>query len=269
MKLIQAVYVFGSYARGATEPNDVDVAIDFRRDDDRWRSHFIHCMSYGKSPYVVFRKALRGNARNVSLLFEPHEGHDDVPMTLLWRRGEPVDVALERLHAIPVDLSAGRAPRDAMLACFDGLDKWLPRYLREELATLVKDEVVTIEQIALDDTDVADPLINGLIDRRWTAASPLHRAARAAMAYLEQRGIDLYSVYLHGQDIEEKITPYLVGFQLRYFRSMLRLFEKYGGREWLEFVHPTRHGPLRVLQVSLRNREKLAHKRKNPSSFFS
>ncbi|AVZ71158.1 hypothetical protein SLUN_01715 [Streptomyces lunaelactis] len=33
LDLVDAVYVFGSYARGALEPGDVDVAVDFRQDE--------------------------------------------------------------------------------------------------------------------------------------------------------------------------------------------------------------------------------------------
>lgn len=43
-----------------------------------------------------------------------------------------VDTALARLNAIPVDPAAGRAPRDAMLSCLDGIGEWLPRYLRQD-----------------------------------------------------------------------------------------------------------------------------------------
>jgi hypothetical protein len=172
--LVQAVYVFGSYARGAVEPGDVDVAVDLKR-DDRWISHCIRSMEYGRDPYVVFRQALRGRTRSVSILFQRHEGHDDVPMTLLWRRGEPVDIALERVRAIPVDPTAGTALRGAMLGCFEGLDRWLPRYLRQELIALIDDEAIAVEQVALEDADIADPSVRDLVEARWSVTSPLRR----------------------------------------------------------------------------------------------
>ena len=54
-------------------------------------------------------------------------------MALLWRRGEALHTALARLHAIDADPAAGRADRDAMLPQFEGLDRWLPRTLRDSL----------------------------------------------------------------------------------------------------------------------------------------
>uniref|UniRef100_A0AAU2UZP1 Nucleotidyltransferase domain-containing protein n=1 Tax=Streptomyces sp. NBC_00003 TaxID=2903608 RepID=A0AAU2UZP1_9ACTN len=34
LELVDAVYLFGSYARGALEPHDVDIAVDFHRDEE-------------------------------------------------------------------------------------------------------------------------------------------------------------------------------------------------------------------------------------------
>lgn len=263
------VDVFGSYARGAVEPGDVDVAVYLDRGDDRWTRHFIHCMSYGRDPHAVLRKALRGNARSVSILVDPAEGYDDVPMTLLWRRDESVADALRRLHAIPVDPNAGRAPRDAMLPCFEGLDHWLPRFVREELITLAGSGTIAVEQLTLPDSIVANQSVRQLIDRRWTASSPLRRAAYAAIGYLEERDVDLDRVHLHGRDIGDEMTPHLVGFQLAHFATMMRLFQEYGGREWLEVVHPTRTKELSTLRVTLCDSAKLASWRPTPSTYFS
>jgi hypothetical protein len=265
--LVNTVYLFGSYARGALEPADVDVAVDFRR-DDRWSRHFVRCMSYGKNPYVVFNKALRGNTRSVSIVFDPHQSYGDIPMTLLWQRGEPLDTALERLHAISADPDAGRAPRDAMLPCFEGLDEWVPRPLREELAVLVEDDVVAIEQVLLADGTVENQPISDLIDSRWTETSPLRRAARAAVRHLEQRGVDLNAIYLHGVDTAEQNTPHSIGFQFTHLGSMLRTFAEYGGQEWIEVVHPTRRSPLHALRISLKDRQKLEARRTTYWSFF-
>jgi hypothetical protein len=267
VELVEAVYVFGSYSRGAPEPGDLDVAVDLKR-DGRWTSQFIQSMAYGRDPYSGLRQALRGRSRSVSILFERDSGHDDVPMTLLWERGEPLDTAIERVHAINVDPAAGRAPRDAMLACFDGLDDWLPRFVREELKALIDEGVIVVEQVILPDGEVADPMVDGIVDERWKSDSPLHRAALAALAYLESAGIDLRTVHLHGRDIDGPITPYFVSFELRHLSAMLSCFEDHGGMQWLEVVHPTRRGPLRALRIDLRDRKKLSA-RKNRLSFFA
>lgn len=40
--LVDEVYVFGSYARGALEPNDVDVVIEHGTDSVGWASRWMH-----------------------------------------------------------------------------------------------------------------------------------------------------------------------------------------------------------------------------------
>lgn len=246
---VDRLLVFGSYARGALTPGDVDVAVDVSRKNDRWRSHFINSMTHGRDPYSVIRQALRGRARGISLLFERDHGHDDVPMTLLWERGEPRSVAIHRIHAIPIDAGAGRAPRHAMLPCFEGLEEWIPRFVREELVELVNNHILNVDQVELVDSHVTDDWALFQIERRWSVTSPLRRAAHAALAHLEARGADLHAVHLHGRDIKEQATPHFVGFQLRYFDTALYCFKEHGGIEWLEVAHPSRRGPLLALHV--------------------
>lgn len=228
----------------------------------------MECLSYGRDPYSVLRTALRGRKRGVSFLFEPYDGHDGVPMTLLWKRGESVDTAIARLRAILVDLAAGRAPRDAMLPCFEGLDHWLPRYLREELIELINDNAIALEQVALVDAEVEDPSIRRQIHRRWSVTSPLRRAAHASLAYLDGRGIDIRAAHLHGRDLDLRDTPYFVGFELRYFPTALRCFERHRGAEGLEVVHPTPRGLMLALRVCPADRQRLARHTGGPSSFF-
>ncbi len=267
--LVQTMWIFGSYARGAMTPNDVDVAVDHDRTDLRWGKHFIHCLSYGRDPYSVLRQALVGRVRSVSLLFDRGEGHDDVPMTLLWRRGEPLEIAMARLHSIPVDPTASRAPRDAMLPCFDGLEHWVPRYLREELIALIDSRSIRVDQVQLVDADILDRWVRRSVDRRWAEGSPLRRAAYASLAHLEKSGVDLHAVHLHGQDIDKQATPHFVGFQLRYLRSALYCFEEHGGKQWLEVVHPTRRGPLLALRLQPLSQQVSAKRQRGASSFFS
>jgi hypothetical protein len=205
----------------------------------------------------------------VSILFDPHDGrHDDLPLTLLWQQGEPLDTALERLSAIPADPAAGRATRDAMLPCFEGLDKWLPRYMREETVDLINNRLITVEQIILTDAEPRDPSIRDYVNRRWSPNSPLRRAAHAALAHLESHGADIHAVRLHGEDIDNPTTPSFVGFQLRRLRAALGCFRQYGGEQWLEVVHPTGKGQLRTLQIRPKDREKLSQYSPPQNSFF-
>src|SRR4051812_46374720 len=68
----------------------------------------------------------------------------DFPMILLWRRGEAVSIAAQRIHALVPDPTATRAPRDAMLPQFEGLDRWLDRPAREHLAGAVASKAITV-----------------------------------------------------------------------------------------------------------------------------
>jgi hypothetical protein len=125
LSIVTEVYVFGSYSRGATDPHNLDIEVEINRHDDRWIGHFAGCLSYGRDPYTIIRRALVGAARSYQFLFEARD-RVDFPLTLLWRHGDPDTAALARLHAIGVDDTAGRAPHDAMLPQFQGLDRGSP-----------------------------------------------------------------------------------------------------------------------------------------------
>lgn len=268
VEAVQAVWVFGSYSRGAVEPGDVDVAIDLDRSNDRWRSHFVNSMMHGRSPFGVLRKALRGRRRGYEFVFEREHGYDDVPMTLLWKRGESLATARKRLQAIPIDPTAGRAPRDAMRPCFEGLEHRVPRALREELGELIDDDAVTVDQITLEDSKINDLWVGEQIDHRWNQDSPLRRAAHAALAHLESHGIDPHAVHLHGKDVHDSRTPHFVGFQLRYLSGALNCFVEHDGVQWLEVLHPTRRGPLHALILRPGRQEKLTRRPTDAGRFF-
>lgn len=269
LELVESVLVFGSYVRGALEPGDVDVAVDINRQHTRWADHMVNSISHGRDPYSIVRQALRGRKRGISILFEREHGYDHVPMMLLWTRGESVEVALERLHAIPVDPDAGRAPRDAMLSCFNGLEEWLPLFVREALIDFIDSRILSVDQVELAEGEVKDPWISSEIGGRWGTQSPLRRAAHATLANLEARGVDLHAVHLHGRDIDDPVTPYFVGFQLRYMPSALRCFKDHGGLEWLEVVHPTRRDPLLALRLRPGERFDLYGDHDRRGNFFS
>ena len=245
--LITNVYLFGSFARGATEPHDVDVMIEFER-DRQWATHMVCCMSYGRNPWVVFTKPLGGGRRSYQFTFDK-EDHSDIDLTLLWRRGESREIALSRMQLIHEDQSAGRAPRHAMLAQFEGLDRWLGRPDREQLVDAIERGAITVERLTLQDVQVLSPAVYEYLTHRWIATSPLRRAASAALAYLEQRGLDPSRVHLHGEDIIGSPTPYFVGLGLRHLRAVPWCLTEKGGVEWIDVVHPTRNKPLDALSI--------------------
>jgi len=256
LSLVKELYVFGSFARGASEPHDVD--IDLEHDiDQRWAVHFANCLAYGRDHFSLMKRPLTGGKRGCQFTFN-FRSDADFGMTLLWRKGDPLADALKRLHAIQPDPSEGRAPRDAMLPQFDGLDRWIPRPIREAISAAVSGGAITVERVALADGEVTDARARAHLAGRWTPSSPLYRAAHAVVADWERRGIDPCHGHLHGADIHDTGTPYYAGFGWRYFTSIRSCLTEYGGVEWQEVVHPTRTRPLDALRIIPCDRELLA-----------
>jgi hypothetical protein len=111
--LVTGLYVFGSFARGAPEPHDVDIDVEHEI-DERWASHFAGCLAYGRNPHSPVKRMLTDGKRGCQFQFNFRD-RADFDMTLLWRKGDTLQAGLERLTAIQADPAAARAPRDAML----------------------------------------------------------------------------------------------------------------------------------------------------------
>lgn len=256
LSLVSELHVFGSFARGAIEPHDVDIDVEHEI-DQRWAAHFAGCLAYGRDPHSPIRRALTGGKRGCQFTFNFRD-RADFDMTLLWRKGEPLPAALGRLNSIEADPSAGRARRDAMLPQFEGLDQWIPRPYREALCDAVSIGAIALERVELTDGQVATGLAREHLAGRWAPSSPLYRAGRAVVADWERRGIDPCLGHLHGADIRDRHTPYFAGFNWRYFRSIPACLTESGGIEWLEVIRPTRTKPLHGLRILPRDRELLA-----------
>jgi hypothetical protein len=255
LNLITSVEVFGSFARGALEPHDVDIAVSFDRTPE-WVSHFVRCMSYGRNPYAVFRQPLIGRRPGLQFQFEA-EHLDDIEPVLLWHRGESLDTALYRLRSITPDAQATRAPRDAMIPQFEGLDRWIPRPYRETLVQAIDSGCISIERLSLQYGEVdASDIVDTFYDR-WKDTSPLFRGAHAVLAFAEQRGIDPRAVWLHGRQIRDIEPTHFADFDLRYFRHIPWCLGENDAVEWLAVVHTTRHQPLDALRILPLDREQL------------
>jgi hypothetical protein len=242
---------FGSFARGTIEPHDVDIDVEFEI-DRRWADHVAVCLAYGRNPHGPMKRALTGGKRGCQFAFNFRE-RADFDMALLWRTDDTLPAALERLHLIRPDPAAGRAPRDAMLSQFEGIDQWIPRPIREALSEAVSSGAIAIERCVLADGSVTSLHAREHLADRWTPSSPLYRAASAVITGWEQRGIDPCQGHLHGTDIRDKDTPYFAGFGWRYFTSIPFCLTESGGVEWLEVVRPTRTRPLDALRILPRN----------------
>lgn len=251
LSLVTGLYVFGSFARGAAKPHDVDLDVEFEIDDE-WAVHFAGCLSYGRDPHSPMKRALTAGKRGCQFQFNFRD-RADFDMTPLWNRGDTLEVALGRLNAIQPDSTAGRAPRDAMLPEFEGLENWIPRPSREALVHAASSDAITLERLVLSDGVVESTQVQEHLSDRWRPASPLYRAATAVVADWERRGIDPGRGHLHGRDIRDRDTPYFAGFGLRYFRAIPSCLTEFGGVEWIEVIHPTQTRPLDALLIRPRD----------------
>ncbi|MGP4003513.1 nucleotidyltransferase domain-containing protein [Streptomyces sp. 8N706] len=261
LELVEALYVFGSYARGALAPHDVDVAVDFRR-DERMNQHLVSCLFSGRNPYSELRQALVGRRRGIQFQFETSERQqleaEGVQMLRVWHRGDTLQQALEVLHGIKEDPDAGRAARDDMIEEFEGLDRAIPRPVRQELITWRDAGRLTITRLALPDSP-AEPAAREMawaIEGRWVAHSPLRRAALAALEYLQHRGVDLSEVDLAGDRLPTParmagtlLEPrWWVNWKWRCYQSIP--YALADGDGWLEVLAPTRTRPLHALMFT-------------------
>jgi tRNA nucleotidyltransferase (CCA-adding enzyme) len=62
LSLVTAVYVSGSFARGALTPGDLDIDIE-KTSDEQWSTHFVRSLSAGGDPFIPLRKALATGRR--------------------------------------------------------------------------------------------------------------------------------------------------------------------------------------------------------------
>ncbi|WP_051764040.1 nucleotidyltransferase domain-containing protein [Streptomyces virginiae] len=187
--LVEEVYVFGSYARGALEPNDVDVDVVIEHGTDkRWLGESLDASINGRDSYVGMRQALRGRTRGISFQFRGRSSllDEGFELFLLWRKGEPFSLARERLASLAADPEAGPAPRGHMLTEFEGLESPVPRPARIELFSRHVKGRISITPLRLVDGELEDPEVAWHVRRRWVETSPLRRAATCALAALEQ-----------------------------------------------------------------------------------
>jgi predicted nucleotidyltransferase len=90
---VREVWIFGSYARGALEVGDVDVAVEFDQTNDEAGRWFATRMAGGFDHLGALRHELRGKQRALEIHFNEledlrKEGFDP---WLLWRRGESLE----------------------------------------------------------------------------------------------------------------------------------------------------------------------------------
>ena len=259
LTLVEEIHVFGSFARGALEPHDVDVAVEFTPDEE-FVHDMVRSMSQGRFPYAGLRTALTGRSRGLQFQFRELENlrSEKVETLLLWRMGEKIATATARLAAIKPDPAAGRAEHDAMLPAFEGIDRWVPRPVRELITPWVEAGAVTVAQVELPDAATTDAIAAHKVATRWNKTSPLTRAATNALAYLEHHDVQLQAVHLHGKDIAAADTPRFVGFQWRHAAKMHGYLTRWDGETRLEVPRPV-HGSKPLVGVRTDVLDRTAH----------
>ena len=113
--LVESVYVYGSYARGALEPGDVDVAIALAR-DQRWAQHWAETFFDGHDPYSLLRSALRGGRRGIQFPWETVYNSRTVMFVFVYTQISPAISRLRRtisLDSSDVCLISARAADSA------------------------------------------------------------------------------------------------------------------------------------------------------------
>lgn len=260
LSLVAQVHVFGSFARGAVAPHDVDLAVDLV-DDEQFATDAIADLAYGRDPHRHIRQALVGRSRGCQFAFNQLQrmrNRIDVEPKLLWQRGDALQTALSRLHAITVDPTARRAPRDWMLPQFEGLDRWIPRPIREDIYQAVQAGGLHVERLDLDEGDVRDEQTRWLLQEQWRPGGQTHRAAAAAVAYLESRGVPLGKVRVQGQRLgDHEEAAYHVNFRWRAVTSIQVRTRRGEVAEWLEVLRFPTSGPFPALLMRPLDRDAL------------
>ncbi|MFJ3799995.1 hypothetical protein ACIPSJ_27400 [Streptomyces sp. NPDC090088] len=253
LNLVEEIHLFGSYSRGALEVGDVDVVVQHTT-DERWRQESLEAMFSSRDGYTVMRQALRGRSRGLSFQFQYRSALEDegFELLLLWKRGEPVDLAWQRLAAITPDPDAGRAPRDHVLPSYEVLADLLPRPVRIDLHRLCTSGGATVSAFPLPDAQPSSAVAVDHIDERWTPNSPLRRQAAAALAHLENSGQPLDQVEVHGQYLDHSKTDEaiacFVDLGWRYWRRANRYLND--GQAWFEVLPATARQPLHALHIA-------------------
>ena len=247
--LVTEFHVFGSYARGALNFGDIDVDVEYEVNEQRSLLE-VRRMMYGRSPHADIRQALFQRQR----IFQPHfrdkEGlqREFGDLVLLWRRGETLEQALVRLHAIAADPQAGRAARDPVVAELEELEPWIPRPIRNQLSEAATEGTITIERTQLDDAKPRSRQASTSIIDRWGATNPLRRAALAASWLLEELGVRGISADGPGWGaLTADRGRVAVGLTPAQFMHAFRYLSEGHGDLWLQVVNPSRRTPLQAV----------------------
>jgi hypothetical protein len=250
---VTAVYVFGSYARGALTVGDVDTDIEYdARLDPGVEREMLDNLVVGRDWNTPFRKALKP-ARALQVMFGRHEML--VEPVVVYQRGDTLAGASARVAAITPDPAAGRAERDPVHPAIEPVADDLARPSRIMLCELIAAGMLTIEVIDLpdaDEDDIADRVYCRHLRMRWrNPSSPLARAARAAGRYLENNDVDLGAVTIMPKGVLGGAgSAWAVDSRETHLRRLVIYLGYNEISNGLFVLHPQRKRPLRALQMT-------------------
>jgi hypothetical protein len=185
------VWISGSYARGALEVGDVDLAVEFDQTKDEAGVWFATLMAGGFDHLGALRRELRGNQRVLEIHFNELEDlrKERFEPRLLWRRGDSLDEAHAQLGALGPDASAQRAARDTIHPLLANVEKLIPRPARQEFSLFMWAGWLDAKLVELPPEQTASAVTRRRFAERWSESNPRFRAAHAVASYLEGEGV--------------------------------------------------------------------------------
>lgn len=197
--MVDEIWLFGSYARGSLTPGDVDLEIIITP-DEKYQHDEVRAFSGYRHPGYDLLYELRGRRRGYEIGINRSSQIDFPEKTLLFRRGDDLQQAFDRLHAIPEDPEAPRAERDPVVPQLEGLDKELTRSERAELSALSSSKWIELERLTLED-GTNNREAEAALHRLYAVGSPLGRAAAAVLCEMGHRGIPASTVRVSDNDL--------------------------------------------------------------------
>jgi predicted nucleotidyltransferase len=187
---VREVWLFGSYARGALEVGDADLAIEFDQSKDEAGRWFATLLAGGFDHLAELRRELRGNQRALELHFNDlkelrREGFE---LQLLWRRGDSIETARARLAALAPDPDAKRAARDTVHPLLAEVERLIPRPARQEFSLFMWAGWLDAKLVELPSRWAANSTTRRRFRQQWSESNPRFHAAHAVASYLEQEG---------------------------------------------------------------------------------
>jgi hypothetical protein len=114
---------------------------------------------------------------------------------------------------------------------------------------------VGIRRVRLKDRKITNEKVADAIEQRWDRESPRRRCAHAALSYLEDEGVDIDTVHLHGINADHRAAGHYIGFEFDLIDTALFLFQAHPDMEWLEIPDPSHEGVMWALRIRITNHE--------------